>query len=207
MTVDVAEPDQGTYGMMWSGKEKTASVKVLKKAEEPAKLEITEVTGDKDSFTDAGTLTITVKGNLGDKVWYATQFNVNGGSVYTDLDYNALSVTPNADGTATIVIDVPKNTGTTDKYYRVRIQLEEPKSDEFETSLEWSEDVKDVYYIAKTSAVNKFPLDLAITEAEFLKEADYKPASWKALADAVAAAKEVYADDAATQEHMSRHTE
>ncbi|WP_044297918.1 glycoside hydrolase family 97 N-terminal domain-containing protein, partial [Robinsoniella peoriensis] len=65
-----------------------------------------------------------------------------------------------------------------------------------------AEQVQSLYNERVKPEVDKTELNKAISDAEELKEADYTTDSWKALAAAVKAAKEVAANDNATQKEV-----
>lgn len=159
-------------------------------------------TSVKELPSQGGNVDVTIKGeNLGSNVYYRVMARNEGESYFSKIVEHTAIACPSAEG-GTISIPVPENTEGVKRTLRIGIT----DTDSAYGSYKNATDITQAAEGGQTPSVDKTALEKAIKDAEACKQSDYTPEAWTALQSALAEAKKVKNDSAATEEAVKAAT-
>lgn len=166
-------------------------------------ISLTKVTVTPESLTSAGgTVTVKAEGILNAKVWWKLEKKSAEG--YYEQEGAAVNeAVLSADKTFTI--EIPENTAETAAEYRIQVKESEP------SPWMWGVTQKATFTVAakEREAVNKTDLNYQIDFSKNFegKQSEYTADSYKKFEDALAKAREVSANEDATQDEVNAATQ
>lgn len=165
--------------------------------------EIFSVTTTVKEFpSQGGNVDITIKGeNLGSNVYYRVMAKSESDSYFSKIVKHTAIACPSAEG-GTISIPVPENTEGVKRTLRIGITDTDNEFGSYKNAT----DITQLAAGGQTPTVDKTELENAIKAAEECKQSDYTTETWAALQSALAEARKVKDDSAATEEAVKAAT-
>ena len=159
-------------------------------------------TSVKELPSQGGNVDVTIKGeNLGSNVYYRVMARNEGESYFRKIVEHTAIACPSAGG-GTISIPVPENTEGVKRTLRIGITDTDNKYGSYKNAT----DITQAADGGQTPSVDKTALEKAIKDAEACKQSDYTPEAWNTLQNALAEARKVKDDSAATEEAVKDAT-